>query len=122
MSQTKKLLVDFDPDRPDQTSSDFLVPILYNGRFVLYGLKSGRHRRFGVVIYLGREIDEEDLLSKLVDSGQKVANADETTKTLRRYIEQLQPLRIGNVVRLPECTGCIFELELLAKTPSGFRR
>jgi hypothetical protein len=122
MSQTKKLLVAFNPERPEDPSSDFLIPFQTEGRTNLYGLKSGRDHTYGLMIYLGRAITENDLFSKLVDSGAKIESAEEgVLATLRQYVEKLQSLRIGNVVRL-QSIGDGFELELVAKTPSGFRR
>jgi len=121
MAQTKKLLVAFDPQQSKSPSSDFLVPVQAEERTILYGLKSECEHMYGLMIYLGQAITENDLFAKLVDSGTKIANVDETVSRLRQYIEKLQSLRIGNVVRLhPDETGIGgFELELVANTPAG---
>ena len=121
MPETKKTLVAFDPARPKGQSSDFLVPFQTEGRIVLYGVKSGSEQAHGLMVYLGRAITENDLFAKLVDSGVKIDSVDETLTRLRRYLEMLQSLRIGNVVRLQvgqEASGD-FELELVAKSPAG---
>ena len=120
MSETKKLLVAFVPERPKNQSSDFLIPFHTEGRTILYGLKSGSEQTHGLMIYLGRAITENDLFAKLVDSGVKIDNVNETVERLRQYLERLQSFSIGNVLRLrvEEGSGS-FELELVAKTPSG---
>ena len=123
MASTKKLLVAFDPEQPDRRSSEFLIPFQTAEQVVLYGLKSGEECSNGLVVYLGRGITENDLFAKLVDSGTRIENVDETVDGLRQYIERLQSFKIGNVVRLSEGRGQdAAELELVAKTPSKFSR
>ena len=121
MPHTQKLLVAFNPERPEEPSSDFLVPLLSEGRRVLHGLRSRAGQRYGLMVYIGRPITEHNLFAKLVDSGAEIGDADGTLASLREYLENLQSLRVGNVVRLRKTDGDSLELELLAKTPSGFR-
>ncbi len=122
MAQTKKLLVAFDPSKAQSQSSDFVVPVKAEGRTRFYGLKSGVVQSLGMMVYVGRSVTENDLFAKLVDTGAKVESVDETLAQLRQYIEALQDLRIGNVVRLQECNGGNVELELASNTPSGFAK
>jgi hypothetical protein len=122
MSKTKKLLVAFDPERPENQSSDFLIPFQTEGQTILYGLKSRTKQSHGLIIYLGRAITEHDLFAKLVDGGAEVESVDATLACFRQYIENLQSLRVGNVVRLQASQGEGFELERIANTPSGFPR
>jgi hypothetical protein len=122
MPETKKLLVAFDPERPDDASSDFLVPLHFKGRTFLHGLKSGNEQRYGLMVYIGRSISEDDLLAKLLDSRPEIKSDDTLLESFRRYVASLQALRIGNVVRLYDTPTGGFVLELVAKTPSGLRR
>lgn len=121
MPDTKKLLVAFDPARPKSQSSDFLIPFQTEGRTILYGVKSESEQTHGLMVYLGRAITENDLFAKLVDSGAKIESVDDTLTHLRQYLEKLQSLRIGNVVRLQvgQDAGDGFELELVANSPAG---
>jgi hypothetical protein len=118
MAETKKLLVGFDPAKPNAKSNDFLIPYEREGRYILLGLKSGREHAQGMVVYVGRSISENDLFAKLVDSCASVSNNEETFSRLRVFVDKLQALKIGNIVRII-ATGDGFELEVLAKTPTA---
>ncbi len=76
MPNTKKLLVAFDPTKPDIHSSDFLVPWNRAGQPVLLGLKSNQDCTYGLLVFVGRAVSEDDLLAKLVDSGTAIENGD----------------------------------------------
>ena len=122
MSQTKKLLVPFDPEKPEAPSSDFLIPVRAEGRVALRGMASGNEQPYGLMVYLGRAITENDLLRRLVNSPVEIENMDEMLAALRAYVEKLQSLHIGNVVRLHGMSRNGFQLELVARIPSAFRR
>jgi len=121
MPETKKLLVAFNPDAHDVQSSDFLIPWSLERQPVFHGLKSGKDCVYGMMVFLGRAISENDLFAKLVDSGAIINSVDSTLATLRNYIDQLQTLKLGNVVRIVPDTDASFGLELVSKTPSGAR-
>lgn len=120
MSSTKKLLVAFDPARPDAQSSDFLVPWHRDGQPEFLGLRSGKESALGMIVFVGRSVTENDLFATLVDSGAVIANVDEILALLRSYIESLQSFEIGNVARIRsagQINGPSVELELVANTP-----
>lgn len=124
MLNTKKLLVAFDPARPDAQSSDFVIPWSKEGQSVFLGLKSSKDFTYGLMVFVGRAVSDNDLFAKLVDSGVAIENVELTLLCLRQYVSQLQSLKIGNVVRiLPADSGSnnVFELELVAQTPSGIK-
>ena len=83
MSQTKKLLVPFDPEKPEAPSSDFLIPVRAEGRVALRGMASGNEQPYGLMVYLGRAITENDLLRRLVNSPVEIENMDEMLAALR---------------------------------------
>lgn len=122
MSSTKKMLVAFDPTKPDAQTTDFLIPWSRDGQRVFLGLKSGKEAALGMMVFIGRSITENDLFAKLVDSGAVIPNVDDTLALLRSYLEGLQSLKIGNVARIRstgQVNGPDVELELVANTPSA---
>lgn len=122
MASTKKLLVAFDPAKPEARSNDFLIPWEQNGEQEFLGLKSGKQHALGMMIFLGRSVTENDLFAKLVDSGTFVPDVDATLALLRSYIDQIKTMKIGNIVRLATSDAdskSDVELELVANTPSA---
>ena len=97
---TKKMLVAFDPAKPEKTSSDFLVPILDNGEFVFFGTNSKRNVFLGMVVFVGREVTVNDAFARLVDSGRKIPEVAETLDVVSNYLKKVSGLRIGQVVQI----------------------
>jgi hypothetical protein len=107
--------------RPDAPSSDFLIPWSDDAQPVFLGLKTGKKHTYGLMIYLGRSICENDLFAKVVDLGMSIESVDNMIRRLCSYLEQLQTLRIGNVARITSANdGKEFKLELVSATPSSF--
>src|SRR4029453_6701848 len=100
MAETKKLAVAFDPLRPQKKSNDFLIPAQHDGSIVFRRLKSGNLELLGMIVYIGRTITENDLLAKAVDSGMAINSVETTLSHFRRYLDQLQAFKIGNVIRI----------------------
>lgn len=124
MSATKKLLVAFDPARPECQTSDVLVPWKRDGLRVFLGLKSGNDAAFKVLVFVGRSITENHFFSKLIEAGCAIANVDQTLESLRSYLVALQALKIGIVARLgANCvqSGPNVELEIVCHTPSAIK-
>jgi len=123
MPETKKLLVAFDPTRPNTQSKDFIVPLMKKNLPIFLGLTSGKEHTQGVVVYIGRSVSETDLFAKLVDSGAKISSVDDTLACLREYVSKLCDLRIGNVVQIVpgEGTPGSLGLVVIAATPSSAR-
>ena len=114
---TKKLLVAFDPQKPEKRSSDFLAVVLEGQEPKLLGLKSRKMFVSGMMVYLGKEITANDLFAKLVDSGRKVENVQQTLNVLQAYIQMLQDFRIGNVLAVQADAASGFKLLKLADAP-----
>ncbi len=68
---TKKLLVAYDPSKPEATSSDFLVPVNDSTGLFLFGLRSKKCYEQGHMVYLGKSITVTDVAARLVDSAGK---------------------------------------------------
>jgi hypothetical protein len=122
VAQTKKLLVNFDRKNPKRSSSDFLIPFPQDGCVYFRGLRSGRERGEGLLVYIGESITEEELVSRLAELGKVDFDHARLLEMCRQYLTNLQELRIGNIVRLVDAGGCQFELERIANTPSGLDR
>jgi hypothetical protein len=122
VAQTKKLLVNFDRKNPKRSSSDFLIPFPQESRVFFRGLRSGRERAEGLLAYIGESITEEELVSRLAESGKVEFDHARLLEMCRQYVANLQELRIGNIVRLIDAGDCQFELERIANTPSGLAR
>ncbi len=100
-NMSKKLLVRFDPNRPEKQSSDFLAPISDGNRTVtLASLKNSKVSEYGLVVFTGRAVTSNDVFAKLVDSGKKIDSVDETLADFEAYVEQLRSFNIGNVLEL----------------------
>ena len=100
-------------------ASEFLIPARHAKFSCFCGLKSGNHYKYGAVSYVGRKVSVHDVFAKLVDSGQRIENVDETIKMIESYILMLQDYRIGNVLTVEpsETDACGFRLHKIADRP-----
>ncbi|MBP9825306.1 MAG: hypothetical protein KBF21_13865 [Thermoanaerobaculia bacterium] len=114
---TKKLLVAFDPKKPNQRSSDFLVVVLEDAQPKLLGVKSKKPMVSGLMVYLGKEVTANDLFARLVDTGRAIESVEQTLRTLESYIQELQGFRIGNLVTVEADATNHFKLVKLADSP-----
>ncbi len=122
VAESRKVLVAFDPEKPDKQSSDFLLPVpTESGGVVFLGSKSGKIASYGLVVMTGKSVNENDLFAKLVDTGQKVPSVDECLARLSGFIEQVKTVRIGNIVEIESVDGAL-KLNVVANTPSGFSK
>lgn len=113
---TKKMMVTFDPERPTKSSSDFLAPLLQDGRACLWGTRSKKPQEYGLVVFTGRKVAPPDIFAKLVDGGAAIPSVDEQMEVIAAYIAAMKSARIGQVYRVPieGIEKANFELE---KTP-----
>lgn len=114
---TKKLLVAFDPKKPDHRSNNFLVLVMEGAEARLVGNKSKKPVASGLVVYLGSEIKVNDLFAELVDTGRRIESVEQTLRTLEQYIEKLQGFRIGNLLGVESDAVNGFKLVKLADAP-----
>ena len=121
MAESKKVLVAFDPERPEKSSSDFLVPIRTDlGKIRFLGTRSRRTVRYGMAVLTGRAITENDLFAKLVDTGRKVPSVADTLQVLAKFLDAMKSVKIGNIVELGGGSDNTLSLLIVANTPSGF--
>ncbi|REJ65137.1 MAG: hypothetical protein DWQ31_19190 [Planctomycetota bacterium] len=122
MAESRKVLVAFDPDKPKKSSSDFLVPVCSeSGEVEFLGTRSKKIIPYGMLVLTSRNITENDLFAKLVDTGRQVASVDETLALLTNFVEAMKTVKIGNVV-VAELNEGTMTLTVLSKSPSGFRK
>ncbi len=115
---TKKLLVAYDESMPTAGQGDFLAVVFEGTGPMLFGLRSRRIFKTGRVVFLGKEINENEVFVKLVDSGRKIESVDQALANIAAYIQQLASFKIGNVVGLVAKDGNPgFELIKIADTP-----
>jgi hypothetical protein len=114
---TKKLLVAFDPKKPNQRSSDFLIVVLEGTQPMFLGLRSGKPVDTGLMVYVGKEIKASDLFAKLVDTGKRIENVELTLRALEHYIQKLQDFRIGNLLGLETDPPSGFKFVKIADMP-----
>jgi hypothetical protein len=98
--KSKKMLVAFDPEKSDKASSDFLVPVMEDGKLVFFGTRSRRAVAKGMVVFVGREITVNDVFARLVDSGRKIPVVTEALNVISNYLSQIGDLKIGQVVQI----------------------
>jgi len=116
---TKKLLVAFDPEKPDRRSSDFLIVVLDGAEVKLLGINSNEPVKYGLLVHVGKEIKVNDLFAKLVDTGRKIESVRQTLRSLEHYIKELQGFRIGNLLGIEADPVNGFKLAKMADVPPG---
>jgi hypothetical protein len=117
---TKKLLVAYDESKPSAANSDFLAVVFDGMTPMFFGLKSHLLFKSGVMVFIGKEIAVQDIFAKLVESGRKIQNVNETLKNLDAYVQQLAGFKIGNVVSIAlKNDGPGFELVKSAEMPKS---
>lgn len=80
-------------------SNEFLIPDFFNSSGFL-GLESGKIYKFGLVVYIGKDINENDVFAKLMDSGQKIPDVKKTLSRIAIYLGELKKFKIGNVLSI----------------------
>jgi hypothetical protein len=98
---SKRMLVAFDPARPEEASSDFLVPVIDEGGiFTLFGTRSRRSVPLGMVVLVGKEVTANDVFARLVDAGRKILSVAEALNSIGDYLAQINNFKIGQVVEI----------------------
>lgn len=113
MMKTKKILVGYDPAKPGKNAGDFLAVVFESSRPCFLGLRSRKVWQSGRMVYIGKDITEKDVFAKLIETGHRVEDVDQTLKTLETYLTQLQNYRIGNVLTIKEDPSGEHEFQLV---------
>ncbi len=99
-TETKKLLVAYEPSQPHPASGNFVVPISDSTGLFFLGLKNTKRYEQGQMVYVGKAITVNKVFAKLVDSGRTIESVEFTMKALEAYLRMLQDYRIGNILRI----------------------
>lgn len=97
---TKKLLAAYDVSQPDAQPGELLVPWDDNGQLAFIGMRSGKPYSHGVVVYVGREVSEQDVFARLVDAGRTFPDLDQAMAGIARYVSLVREEKIGTVLML----------------------
>jgi len=112
---TKKLPVSIGKSGEPTKGSEFIIPSLStHAKNVFIGLKSGKEYELGCISYIGKEIDEENVISKLE---KEPLNLKDSKRIINEYLEQLQNYKIGNVVSIQYNDNGSFILKKEANRP-----
>lgn len=91
---------------------EHLVPCLEMPRQnVFVGVKTGKKYDKGYVVYVGREVNPDDILKKLNLSVEAIPEA---RSILESFVQELQAYKIGNVISVsfPDNSKCALKKEL----------
>lgn len=97
--KSKKLLAAYGKEQ-EPGSAEFLIPWFEDGEVNLIGVNTGKVYSSGLVVYLGREITENDVFAKLVDAGRTIPSVDRVLAGISRYFELLQGQKVGATVSI----------------------
>lgn len=95
----RKILVPIDIENPERIIKDILYPRPTENGLVLTAIKADTKWDYGMVILTG-EINENEILKKIVDSEIKITSVPDLLKTLKDYIREIPNYKIGNILEL----------------------
>ena len=121
MASSKKLVIEFNPEKPDKPSCEFLIPFISdNGELAFLGTKSCTIRHYGLVILTNRAVTEIDLFAKLIDTGRTDIVEATYLQLFSVFLDAMQKVKIGNIVEIKGMANREIKLNVLSRTPSGF--
>ena len=87
-------------------------------------MRTKRMSACGTMVCIGREITENDVFARLVDTGRKIDNVSQTLESIKAYLSQLQEYKIGNVLAIEPSAEepCGFKLKFIANTTHAARK
>lgn len=115
--KTKRILAPFDMNKPDKIYKGILYPNVDAKQFDSFlNISTGEKWELGMVVFVGREITQNDLFAKIVDSGKKVKSVVELLQVIENYLEKLNNFKIGDIVGIKHGNNK-FELIKISKPP-----
>jgi hypothetical protein len=96
----KRLLVAYDETDPTAGQGDFLAVVRISANPALWGMRSRQVVHSGRMVYVGQEIGDKDLFAKLVDSGCKIENVQQSLRDIAAYLRLLEEFKLGNIVTI----------------------
>lgn len=86
----------------DQPHGEFIVPYLIDNEIKLTGLKTKKYYDAALVVYVGKEITENDVFAKLVDAGFIFSSVDRQLEVLRESLDVIKTTKIGSMLEIRE--------------------
>ena len=121
--KTRKMPYSLRKDGRAALRGEHLVPCLEIPREnVLVGVRSGKKYKDGYLVYLGKDLTTEDILSELgLGEGQGESQA---RPVIDSFLAALQSFKIGNVISLSfsETGNCVLTKQAERPTSEGRKR
>jgi len=103
--------------------NEFIVPFVKSeSKNGFMGIKSGEEFKYGAISYIGKEITTNDILDKMEKSGVVTTNKEDLIVSLDRYLEEIQSLKIGNIIKIEYLPDGNFNLVKVAEKTPGKKR
>jgi hypothetical protein len=112
---TKKILAPIDLGDPNKILSGYLYPNIDLENITSFlDITKNKEWEVGMVVFLGKSINKNDLFSKIIDTGKHVPSVSRLIDSIENYFQQLSKFKIGDFVGIkPTEEG--FELIKLEK-------
>jgi hypothetical protein len=123
MKTTKKMPVSLSYEEFRTNKNEFLVPFIQGDKKDAFmGIKSGDEFRYGAISYIGKEISTNDILDKMEKAGVLTKSKEDLIASINRYLEEIQSLKIGNIIKIEYLPDGNFNLVKVAEKPPGKKR
>ena len=116
--KSKKILVPIDIENPEKIINDFLYPEISKNTTSLLGIKNKKEWKYGMVVYKGSGITENDLFAKIVDAKTKIESVNELLNNLIIYLEKVKDFSIGNIIYIERIDEFGFTFKKYANRPN----
>ena len=95
----KKMLVSYNPKKPESRGGDFVIPLFFNEKVSFFSIKSGKPVRYGLMVFTGKGITIDDILSKV--RFPDVMN-EQNIQPLIDFINNISDFKIGDVIEIDD--------------------
>jgi hypothetical protein len=116
-TKTKKMLCAVKLGECGARKGEFIIPSFgdeASNRFI--GIDSRDYVEFGCIVYTGKDLTAETLLSRYTASGVQITEPQEALDNFDAYLAHIKRFKVGNVLRL-EQVGDRFDLILSHTRP-----
>lgn len=93
----RKMMVSYDPRKPDAKGSNFVIPLNKNGMVSLFNIKNGKPVQYGLIVFVGKSISISDILDKARVLGDLT---DESINPLVGFVDSINLFKVGDVVEV----------------------
>lgn len=96
--KTKKLIVAYNPDKPDSRTTNFIVPLNIDGKRTFISIKNGKPADYGLVVFVGKDVMANHIFEKL--KSLNVDGVEDGLLQIEAYIDSVSRLKIGDIVTM----------------------